>query len=233
MAFVPVLWNRQNEFDDFFSDIDPFGGWGFGRPMVVARRRHQQEKPRGPQKWTYSVKIGDFDPQHVKVKVENGKVIISAKYSDGNDEWGDSVEKRRTVALPENVDPDKVHSYMRSDGSLMLEAPYKQSGEKQIAVVPCESGYVMPSDNESNLMKFDVGRYNPEEVKVSCKDGILTAQGERQRSEDGHEVREFFCRQMTVPSYIDGKNIQCFRDTDGNLTIRAPKMEDVDMEKKD
>ena len=120
---------------------------------------------------------------------------------------------------------------MRSDGSLMLEAPYKQSEEKQIAVVPCESGAMMPSDNQSNLMKFQVGNFNPEEVKVSCKDGVLTAHGERQRSEDGHEIKEYFWRQMTVPSSVDGKNIQCFRDKDGNLTISAPKVEDVDMEK--
>ncbi|CAG2189653.1 FAB1 [Mytilus edulis] len=59
---------------------------------------------------------------------------------------------------------------------------------------------------------------------------MLTAQGERQRSEDGHEIRELFFRQMTVPRSVDGKNIQCFRDDKGNLTIRAPMAEDVEME---
>ena len=80
-------------------------------------------------------------------------------------------------------------------------------------------------------MKFHVGNFNPEEVTVSCKDGILTAQGKRPRSEDGHELREYFSRQMTVPRSVEATNIQCFRDEDGNMTIRAPTVEDVDMEK--
>jgi HSP20 family molecular chaperone IbpA len=68
----------------------------------------------------------------------------------------------------------------------------------------------------NNLMKFSVGNFNPDEVKISCKDGVLTAQGERQKSEDGHEVRESFFRQMTVPTTVDVNDIQCFRDGDGN-----------------
>lgn len=78
MSYVPVLWNRMNhDLDDLFhvmdADFQPMG-WGFGRPMVrSAGRRRRPETSLADQKWTYSVKIGDFDPQHVKVKVENGK----------------------------------------------------------------------------------------------------------------------------------------------------------------
>jgi hypothetical protein len=54
------------------------------------------------------VKIGDFDSEHVKVKVENGKVVIHAKYTEGNDEWGDTVERRRTVQVPENVETENI-----------------------------------------------------------------------------------------------------------------------------
>lgn len=229
MAYIPVLWNRYNQmshdFDDMFHMMDP---WSFGGP--VRSRRRRQETSLADKKWTFGVKIGDFDPEHVKVKVENGKVVIHAKYQDGNDEWGDVVERRRVVKVPENVDADKIHSFMRSDGTLMLEAPYRVSEERNLAVVPHEEGALATSDSHSNLMKFAVGNFNPDEVKVSCKDGILTAQGERQRSEDGHEVRESFFRQMTVPDSVDASNIQCFRDKDGYLTIRAPTVEDVDME---
>lgn len=160
----------------------------------------------------------------------SGKVIIHAKYNDGNDEWGDTVERKRTVQLPDNVDADKVHSFMKSDGTMMLEAPYIKSEEKQLSVVPSEGGTLAPSDTHKSLMKFHVGDFKPEEVKISCKDGILTAQGERQRSEDGLELKEYFSRQMTVPRSVDAKNIQCFRDEDGSLTIRAPNAQDVEME---
>ncbi|VDI27521.1 Hypothetical predicted protein [Mytilus galloprovincialis] len=79
-------------------------------------------------------------------------------------------------------------------------------------------------------MTFNVENYRQEEVKVVCKGCLLTIQGERKRSEDGHEIRDSFFRQMTVPRSVDGKNIQCFRDDKGNLTIRAPMAEDVEME---
>lgn len=233
MSYVPVLWNRgynpmQHDFDDMFHMMDP---WAFGGPMAMrpGRRRRQHETSLADRKWTFGVKIGDFDSEHVKVKVENGKVVIHAKYTEGNDEWGDTVERRRTVQVPENVETENIHSFMRSDGTLMLEAPYRMARERQLAVVPQESGALVPSDSHNNLMKFSVGNFNPDEVKISCKDGVLTAQGERQKSEDGHEVRESFFRQMTVPTTVDVNDIQCFRDGDGNLTIRAPMIEDVDM----
>ncbi|CAC5398653.1 unnamed protein product [Mytilus coruscus] len=159
-----------------------------------------------------------------------GKVIIHAKYTDGNDEWGDTVERTRTVQIPENVDAEKIHSFMKSDGTMMLEAPYRLSEETQLQVVPQEGRALVSSDSHSNLMKFNVENYRPEEVKVTCKDGMLTAQGERKRSEDGHEIRESFFRQMTVPRSVDGKNIECFRDDEGNLTIRAPMAGDIEME---
>ncbi|XP_063424742.1 major egg antigen-like [Mytilus trossulus] len=236
MSFVPVLWNRnsqrQNDSDDMFSFLDDWSplSWGYGRPMMAMQRRRRPENSLADRKWTYSVKIGDFNAEHVKVKVDDGKVIIHAKYTDGNDEWGDTVERTRTVQIPENVDAEKIHSFMKSDGTMMLEAPYRLSEEKQLQVVPQEGRALVSSDSHNNLMTFSVDNYRPEEVKVTCKDGMLTAQGERQRSEDGHEIRESFFRQMTVPRSVDGKNIQCFRDDKGNLTIRAPMAEDVEME---
>ncbi|XP_063422203.1 uncharacterized protein LOC134706828 [Mytilus trossulus] len=242
MSFVPVLWNRynqtQHDFDDMFhfmDDWEPMSvGCGYGRHPpcqgMAMRRRRRPETSLADKKWTYSVKIGDFDAQHVKVKVDNGNVIIHAKYTDGNDEWGDTVERKRTVKVPENVDAEKMHSFMRSDGTMVLEAPYFHPEERQLQVVPHDGGALLSSDSHSNLMKFNVENFRPEEVKVSCKDGILTVQGEKQRSEDGHEIRESFWRQMTVPQSVDGKNIECLKDEEGNLTIRAPVVEDVEME---
>ncbi|CAC5382653.1 unnamed protein product [Mytilus coruscus] len=222
----------QPDSDDMFhfmDDWEPMSvGLGYGRPLTSRRRR--PETSLADRKWTYSVKIGDFDAQHVKVKVEDGKVLVHAKYTDGNNEWGDTVERKRTVKVPENVDAEKIHSFMRSDGTLVLEAPYNHPEERQLQVVPHAGGALVSSDSHSNLMKFNVENFRPEEVKVSCKDGMLTAQGERKRSEDGLEVRESFWRQMTVPRSVDGKNIECFRDDEGNLTIRAPMAEDVEME---
>lgn len=227
MAFLPVLWNRaQPDFDDLFQPM----GWGFGlgyrRPIAMMRtvRRRPETKPTD-KKWTFSVMIGDdFKPQHVKVKVENGKVIIHAKYNEGNDEWGDTVERRRTVQIPENVDSEKVHTYMKYDGSMMLEAPYIKSEERQLTVVPSEGGTRALGHDHLNLMKLSVKDFSPREVKISCKDGVLTAQGHRERSDDGLELKEYFFRRMPVPRSVDAKDIRCFRGNDGSVTIRAPNM---------
>ncbi|CAG2189652.1 unnamed protein product [Mytilus edulis] len=94
--------------------------WFYGHPMI--QRINRPETSLADRKWNYSVQIGDFNAEQVKVKVEDGKVIIYAKYTDGNDEWGDTVVRTRTVQIPENVDSEKLHSFMKPDGTMMLEA---------------------------------------------------------------------------------------------------------------
>lgn len=217
----------QHDVDDMFHLMDP---WLYGAPVhsVSRRRPRRHETSLADKKWTFGVKIGDFDPEHVKVKVENGKVEIVAKYQEGNEEWGDTVERRRMVKIPENVDADKIHSVMRSDGTLMLEAPYRVSEEHTLAVTPLEGGALVPTEGKCNLMKFSVGNFSPNEVKISCKDGVLTAQGKHQRSEDGHEIQETFFRQMTMPDSVDVGDVECFMDKDGFITIRAPTVGDDD-----
>ena len=228
MSLIPVFLNRS--FDDIFDPWvrDPWfrDPWGQQNRSQSGRRRQEPKADR----WTYSVKIGDFDPENVNVKVEDGKILVHAKYTDGNNEWGDTVERKRAVKVPEGVDVEKVHSFMRPDGTLILEAPYLSSKDKQLEVVSHEGGALAPLDNHSNLMEFSVGKFKPEEVKISCKDGILTAQGEHKRSEDGCEIRESFFRQLTVPKSVDESKIQCFRDSDGNLTIRAPNATEMEVE---
>ena len=76
----------HHDLDDLFHVMDakfePMQmGWSVGRPMGMVRsgrrRSPRTETFLADKKWRYSVKIGDFDPQHVKV--ENGEPELSTK----------------------------------------------------------------------------------------------------------------------------------------------------------
>lgn len=245
MAIIPVMWSRLlRDFDvrDNEQGTDPWINWPYcEHPYVhLCRSRHPCQHIRKKQKpmedkWKHNVEIGEFNPEQVKVKVENGKVVIHAKYTDGTEEWGDTVEKKRTVQIPENVDSEKIHSFMKSDGTLVLEAPFVVRKEESHPLTMEDQGAIVLSDNRNTLMEMDVSNFNPEEVTITCKNDILTVNGERKRSEDGQEIREYFFRQMTIPKSVKQENIKCFKGDDGKLTIRIvnPELEEKEEKNED
>ncbi|CAC5384695.1 unnamed protein product [Mytilus coruscus] len=163
--------------------------------------------------------------EEIKVKIENDKVFINAKSTEGNEEWSDIVERNRTVKIPKDVDKEKITSFMKSDGSLMLEAPFIESDESKTKILSIEKQTedekeVISSESKNDLMNIDIQNYNPEEVSVTCTDGVIITQGKRQRSENGHEIQESFYRKITLPKSVDQKNLKCFKNNDGHLVIK-------------
>lgn len=83
MSFIPVLWNRFNQKEEdsdgmfhFLEDWNPMPvSWFYDHPMI--QRINRPETSLADRKWNYSVQIGDFNAEQVKVKVEDGKVLFT------------------------------------------------------------------------------------------------------------------------------------------------------------
>lgn len=83
---------------------------------------------------------------------------------------------------------------------------------------------------EEFIVKAELPGLEKEEVKVSCKDGVLTIQGERKQEKEVkdkkyHRIERTygtFMRSFTLPENVDEKKIMA-EQKDGILYVRMPK----------
>jgi len=70
-----------------------------------------------------SVEMKNFQPQEIKVSVENNQLIVQAEhqYNDANRSERSSFYKSTT--LPPGTQVDQLKSHLASDGQLKIEAP--------------------------------------------------------------------------------------------------------------
>ena len=81
--------------------------------------------PRQP--WVHRLRIKGYDPADISVKVDGGKVIIHAKHEDIDGENIDRYETTRSVKIPENVNKEKLGSFLIEGGYLVITAPFEDT----------------------------------------------------------------------------------------------------------
>ncbi|XP_023219553.1 alpha-crystallin A chain-like [Centruroides sculpturatus] len=70
--------------------------------------------------------VSHFSPEEITVKTVDNYVVVHGKHEEKMDQHGFvSREFTRRYAIPEDVDPEKVSSFLSSDGVLTVEAPKK------------------------------------------------------------------------------------------------------------
>ncbi|KAL3877417.1 hypothetical protein ACJMK2_035123 [Sinanodonta woodiana] len=92
-------------------------------------RREKEEKPV-VKLWTKVLKVKGYDPEDIKVTVENGKAIIHCRHEEKDGENFDLIESRRSVPLPQNVDLASVKTFMIDEDSLLIQAQFKKLPEE-------------------------------------------------------------------------------------------------------
>ena len=68
----------------------------------------------------------DYDPEDIKVRVENGMLVIEGNHDeDGNEENGNGTFRKfyREYLLPDECKPENVTSTFTKDGILKISAP--------------------------------------------------------------------------------------------------------------
>ena len=79
--------------------------------------------PRQP--WVHRLRLKGYDPKDVSVKVDGEKVIVHAKHEVVKGDNMDRYEIRRSVVVPENVNKEKLSSYLLDDEHLVITAPFE------------------------------------------------------------------------------------------------------------
>lgn len=68
--------------------------------------------------------VQQFKPEELKVKVDNGFLVVDGKHEERSDNHGFiSRQFTRKYKIPEDVDPNSLVSKLSSDGVLSLHAP--------------------------------------------------------------------------------------------------------------
>lgn len=84
--------------------------------------------PDGSKVFRQKFNVQGFEPGDLQVKVDGMTIRVSAKHEEKyGGKSSSSREFNRQVDVPDNVNPDKLVSYLSPDGILTLEAPVEAS----------------------------------------------------------------------------------------------------------
>ncbi|CAF4182022.1 unnamed protein product [Rotaria sp. Silwood2] len=154
MAFFSIHRYRlfDDLFDGFFNDqldfFDPCNKSNDGKNLATTSR------PPNAEKYRVQLNVTDFNPEIIKIKVEDRKVIVEAKQEDRqpnnskrlasyvtpnnmlvievpihNPETEQRLLFFKSTTLPPGTRIDQLQSYLTDDGQLKIEAPYIEQKE--------------------------------------------------------------------------------------------------------
>ena len=105
--------NRQPDgMDELFSSI---------MMDILSQRPTKKEQPRT---WRHVLGLTNYRKEDIEIETKDNIVYVCAKRTVGDEENCDMYETKRRVALPEDVNAEKIKLEFRN-GRLQLEAPYK------------------------------------------------------------------------------------------------------------
>ncbi|XP_064604398.1 uncharacterized protein LOC135469748 [Liolophura sinensis] len=109
-------------------DFDPYMGDTMG-----LWNQHMHVSNIEPEKteWTERIVCTGFSPEEVSLNVTEDKIQITCVHKEGSEDDQDIREKRRTIAIPDDVNPDEITANMTDAGILILTAPFLQEEEEE------------------------------------------------------------------------------------------------------
>jgi HSP20 family molecular chaperone IbpA len=186
----------------------------------------QSLAPVVPQKYRISVDCAGFQPESIKteMKDQNGKKVLCIAGHEVSGTKGSehylNKELRKTYTLPENIEVDKIASFMGPGGQFVVEFPLKETASTpNLGLLP---QIVDIAGIKQVQMKFPIpANVDPNKVQVSVKDRDLIM-----RVEDKCESPDSFSRvhiytRTTLPDNTDFNQLKCVYDNN-QLCISAP-----------
>lgn len=86
-----------------------------------------------------------------------------------------------------------------------------------------DSPFVTDAEGNRKLsLRFDVSKFNPEELTVKTKENVLTVDAKHTEESPGRKVHREFHREFVLPKNVDPKTLKSVLSKDGVLQIEAP-----------
>jgi len=172
MSLFPIDrgYRRFNgPFDNFFgTQLDLFDPWSdfdhfpqssafrwINQPVHLNRRPSQPILPPVQQeKCRFQLNVAGFNPDSIKTKVEDNKIVVAAKQEDRDGDDYHVRELKKSYALPEYADVNNVVSFVTPNNMLVIEVPVRNPEVEKRIVLERQNS----AENESQLNQWGVNR---------------------------------------------------------------------------
>lgn len=180
-------------------------------------------QPTVQQKYRITVDCPGFAPlkNAIKCDIKNNVLTCSGREED-KDASGDFCvrEFKKTYKLPDNVESNKMLSFMPVEGKLVVEIPLKETEQhKNRDLLP---RIVDTKEGKAVTMNFGVPQnIEPSKVHVSIKDRDLIVRADDSHKSKDKTSRIHYYKRCTLPINTDFDKLNVKWDQ-GKLTCSAP-----------
>lgn len=182
--------------------------------------------PNVPQKYRVSVDASGFSPESIKCeqKDENGKRLLTVHALEHSGKKGGDdylrKEMRKTFTLPDNIDLDRMASFLTPSGQFVVEYPLRETERtSNLSLLP---QIVDSAQGKQVQMNFPLPmNVDPNKVQVSIKDRDLIMRVEDKQESPDRFSRTHIYTRTTLPDNTDFSQLRCTYDNN-QLSVTAP-----------
>lgn len=183
--------------------------------------------PKVPHKYRIKVDCHGYNPKSIKTEISpcGSKLIVTAKEGEvkKSEEEDFSVKEfRRVYKLANNLEIDKMVSFVTGDSHLVVEFPIKDNLTANSAA---ENLFPMVSEVNGEkrvTMNFDMpDNIDPSKIRVTCKDRDVIVQAEDKVEKSDGVSQFYFYRRCTLPENTDFDVLKCTLENN-KMMIEAP-----------
>jgi HSP20 family molecular chaperone IbpA len=192
------------------------------------------------------IPLKDYRPEELSVKTEGEVLVILAKHETQTESGGSFVSKQfeQRFSLPSGVKPESIISSLGKDGTLKVTAPRTSSqpnlsfkktrgaleeevpNRAETTQNPANQGLPHPKvtyDDDKFLVSLDCKHFKPEELDVKVDGNTIVIVAKQEVKEAGGTRTRVFEQKFTLPNGVQAERVTSTINTDGVLTINAPK----------
>jgi len=196
------------------------------------------------------IPLRDYKPEELSVKTEGNVLVILAKHETQTETGASFVSKQfeQRFSLPSGVKPESIVSSLAKDGTLKVTAPRTTSAtsiggfrktrgaiEEDVYVPPVQpvqaatpqnQGLPHPKvvyDDEKFQITLDCQHFKPEELDVKVDGTTIVIIAKQEVKESGATRKRVYEQKYTLPSGVQADRVTSTINSDGVLTINAPK----------
>jgi HSP20 family molecular chaperone IbpA len=186
-------------------------------------------QPKVPQKYRINLDCRGYSPKSIKTEVKEGKLFV--KGSEGHKQENSDFairEFHKTYTLPEEVDADKLVSFMTSNGHLVIEIPFKNHSLTTNAINEALFPKIVDGENGQKTVALNLTlpkNIEPSKITVTCKDHDIIIKGEDKFEKPDGFSQTYYYQRTTLPENTDFHALKCLFDNQHHLNIQAPLLD--------
>jgi len=188
------------------------------------------EEKDGVKKMKIQLDVGDYAVNEINVTAEDQQLKVHCcKEVEDRDGSLETQEFRKTVKLPESVDPELITSFLSQDGILTLECVISVEKEKPQAQGELTSaqGPITQDEDGNQIIKlqYNVAGFQPDEISVNISGNTLKMHAFHEESRQGHTtVSREFNKEFELPESADKNSLKyCVEDDVLTVLVHMPK----------